>query len=206
MRVTAPSTFEGTIQATRRDEGWEGQFSGALRNLSFKQLMAGRSLHRLSGLGDLTIRDTATFSHGRIEWLAGELVIGPGTIGQPLLDSATWLLGLRSVVGAERDKRDEDVPFGRLACTFRLRRGEFAWSPIEQAGVVVLHDNNGQPLYGLQGPQEDISIGTLLQVLTPSVSSAAETQAPANRQSSRLMGYLPLGETADSAVRPRSDL
>ena len=186
-RLGTSSRFQGYLRASLLQEGWTGELAGRLTNVDLGGLMDQWSAHRLTGTAQLTI-DQARFRCGRWEQGVGQLEAGPGVVGRSLLAAATLRLGLTSGV---RPAQVDPAPYERLCLRFCLD-AQGLW--LQGQSGVVLADQT-QCLLGDPQRQPQSAIA-LLQALMPE----GETPLAVNRQSVRMLEWLPVPEAVTATI------
>ncbi len=178
--------FRGSIWASETSEGWEGEISGQLLDVDLQSLVSEQFPHRLSGPAEITIQN-ARIHRGRLEEASGMLTAGPGVVSRSLLAAAVeslhWISGDAAAKVAPLEQYEQ------LALRFTIDAGGLTVrGQCPGAAGAILTSRNGIVLS--ESGAAAVPVVALLRTLVPQ----SEVQAPATRESSWLIGRLPVPE------------
>jgi hypothetical protein len=187
--------FHGLIRAVETPEGWDADVTGHLIELDLDSLVTNRFPHRLSGIGNATIR-SARFRHGCLEECNGELIAGRGTISRSLLKAAGEYLGL--IPGAGPFPAGDRIGYEELAVSFTLDAGGLRLQGLCTTAEphTILSDGRNR-LLG-ESTRDRQPVTALVQTLAP----PRALQVPASRQTDWLLHHL---QISDVSVSPAAE-
>ncbi len=180
------ATFQGAVETVHSPGGWQGEFSGRLRDIDLESLITERYDHKLSGRADVLFR-RARFEDGTLTDAAGDVVGHGGSVSRSLLAQADRTLGLAAAPRVRALEADPLLRYRELKFAFALNRQGLRLvghcSGPDQG--VVMADGYG-PL--LQDQSEIAQVVALVQTL----SSPQGEQVPATKEAYQLLHILPL--------------
>lgn len=181
------ATFQGTVEMTCSDGGWQGEITGRFRQVDLDRLVTDRYHHRLSGMAEIAFR-RASFVNGRLVNASGDMTCEGGLVSWSLLDQARESLGLRADMRVQNVVADSLWPYRQLKFGFRLRaEGIDIVGHCDSAGEgVVMADDNG-PLLA-SDPQRIAQVVALVRAL----ASRNGEQVPATPEAYQLLHVLPI--------------
>ncbi len=178
--------FRGSIWATETPDGWEGELSGQFVDVDMQSLVSEQFPHRLSGPAEITIQN-ARIHRGRLEEASGMLTAGPGVISRSLLSAAAenlhWTAGDAAAKVATLEQYEQ------LALRFTIDAGGLTVRGQCPGAVGAILTSRDGVLLRESGAAA-VPVVALLRTLVPQ----SEVQAPATRESSWLIGRLPVPE------------
>jgi hypothetical protein len=177
-------TINGSLWATERAAGWEGELTGVLTNIDLDRFVSDHFPRRLSGNAVLTLAE-ARFHQGRLMMAEGNLHATEGAISRELLESGVAALKLGAP--EQRVSVPDMAGYEELAFSFHLDDSGLTLTGECQSERGVMLVRNGQPLWWqpVEQPQPMVN---LLRALAP----ASQFQVPATAEAVWLMQGLPI--------------
>lgn len=181
----ARAVVSGTLQATRRADGWSGKATGVVDGIDLAAAFPGAG-RRLQGDARLAIT-ALEFRTGRLDRCDLELASDGGVIAQDVLDGLVSSLGCRPGPALRGLAGDSDRRFERISCR-------------------VLLDGDGLRIGSTAGPGSAIVMAEGLAVLAESpapvpatrlawlLSPSGRPPVPASAASAWLISVLPAGD------------
>lgn len=174
--------FQGRICVDETPDGWDADVVGRLLGLNLDRLVSDHFPHRLSGVGDATIR-SARFSRGRLEECNVDLVSKGGHVSRSLLIAAHNSLDLSLGAGPIPD--GERLRYQELAMSCSLDANGLRLRGLCKTGEPGTILSDGNRLLG-ESSRETLSAAALIQMLAP----PSVQQLPASRQTDWFLQHL----------------
>jgi len=196
-RLGPAARFRGYLRATETADGWSGELSGQFLDLEMARLVDDHFAHTLRGPAEVTV-EAARFRDGRLQEAVGSLIVGPGVVGQALLESAVEQLELVQNVQPSNTANDV-IRFEQLGVAWRLGPQGLTLEgrcPVGGPGTILI--DRRQRLLGEPVAQPQ-PIAALIRVLVDDRGQ----RVPAQPASQWLLRRLPIDAADEPAVTAR---
>lgn len=176
--------FQGSVRASFSALGWEGDVAGRFLRIDLDELMTANFPHKLSGFADVQLQGLH-FAAGRIVSAAGDLRARDGVVSHSLFLAGREHLQFTLASRAESQPR-RLWPYELLALSFEIdQQGTMVTGTCDQQGTFI---RDSQGILAASRPQEPVGTLALIRSLVPE----SELQAPATRETEKLLRVLPL--------------